>query len=371
MDESELKIGRPRVKKSLDGGLKRYIRVFTSNFDIFSIVKGRVVSRLYWGRSNAYKFISHFIVLFLTVIIIISGVINNITYEQSKVFNLGSNPYLQNDLLHQGTSINSVIARDPNAGSVTSVKYTVKEGDTLESIAKEYNLRPDTIRWASRDVMNPFTNKIEVGWRLTIPELDGVLYKVKDNQTLEDIIKETSVTNAESNFFNIVEFNGLKPPYNVSGFEYIFIPEGNLIPTNEESLPDIPRGILTNPLSNPSCNGYIISRGFLPYHNGVDMALYQGCPIRSVANGVVEYAGWGNAGQGYYVKINHGGGIKTEYFHGNGEIWVKAGDSVSQDQEIMMMGSTGNSTGPHVHFILWKDGIAVDPLPFVPYEPIY
>ena len=82
-------------------------------------------------------------------------------------------------------------------------------------------------------------------------------------------------------------------------------------------------------------------------------------------NGTVIYSGWSSGGEGYNVRIDHGGGIVTHYYHGNGELYVKAGDKVQQGQPIMYMGTTGNSTGVHLHFSLFYKGRAIDPAPYV------
>ncbi len=129
---------------------------------------------------------------------------------------------------------------------------------------------------------------------------------------------------------------------------------------------DIPRGVFSNPLSHPGCAGYTYSRGFTGYHRGVDLAKGSGCPIRAIATGKVEYAGWSPLA-GFNVRIDHGGGITSIYMHGNGTFWVNAGDRVQQGQEIMYMGTTGNSTGVHLHVELRKDGYAVNPAGFIPY----
>jgi len=338
----------------------------------FDIYKKNLVSKMFWGRSATYKNFSHFFMFFTTFLIAISGIairISEINANTSTFLN-DVDSFATDDILHQGGSISTVLAQTSETGlNLQTQQHVVKKGEDLESIAKEYGVSIDTIRWASKDVVSPFTNKVDEGVTLTIPEINGVLYEVRAGQDLDSVIAETSLNNDEANRFNIIEFNALTPPYELTAGEKIFIPDGNLKRVGPEgSVADIPLGVFSDPLSHPRCNGYYMSRGFTWYHNGVDLAKWDGCPIRAIANGIVEYAGWASAGQGYMVRINHGGGIKTEYFHGNGQYWVKAGDKVNQNDEIMHMGSTGYSTGTHLHLILWKDGIAVDPSTFVPHK---
>jgi murein DD-endopeptidase MepM/ murein hydrolase activator NlpD len=332
--------------------------------------KRRLVNRMFWGRSSYHKNISHIVMITITLSIAITGLVSKISAISSSSSDLkGELSIGTDDLLQQGSSLQATVLSEANGATIKTSKYTVQKGETLESIAQSNGVTTDTIRWASGDIPELFfSNRIEEGWILTIPEINGVLYKVRPGQTLDQVIAETSSTYSESNRFNIIEFNTLKAPYDLKGIDKLFIPDGNLKQIGPDGkLDEIPKGVFIDPLSHADCAGYSFSRGFLPYHNGIDLARWPGCPISSVANGIVDYAGWANGGQGYMVRVDHGGGIKTEYFHGNGEIWVKPGERVQQGQPLMMMGSTGNSTGVHLHFILWKDGVEVNPRPYVPY----
>jgi murein DD-endopeptidase MepM/ murein hydrolase activator NlpD len=100
------------------------------------------------------------------------------------------------------------------------------------------------------------------------------------------------------------------------------------------------------------------------FHNGIDLANVWGTPLLASDGGVVEYAGWCDCGLGYYVKIDHGNGFKTVYGH-MAEPWVATGEAVGQGEPIGAMGSTGNSTGPHVHFMIELNGSTVDPLGYL------
>lgn len=98
-------------------------------------------------------------------------------------------------------------------------------------------------------------------------------------------------------------------------------------------------------------------------HNGTDFGAPTGTPVRSVASGVVEYAGV-SGGHGNFVKIRHDGGIQTSYSHLS-RIHVKRGQRVNQGQRIGRVGSTGMSTGPHLHYQMWKNGKFVDAMKVV------
>jgi murein DD-endopeptidase MepM/ murein hydrolase activator NlpD len=101
------------------------------------------------------------------------------------------------------------------------------------------------------------------------------------------------------------------------------------------------------------------------YHNGVDLAADAYTPLMAADGGTVEYSGWCDCGLGYYVKIDHGNGFKTLYGHMAEPPWVAAGESVAQGDIIGPVGSTGISTGPHVHFIVEVNGVAQDPLAYL------
>ncbi|GAA6133827.1 M23 family metallopeptidase [Oceaniserpentilla sp. 4NH20-0058] len=103
--------------------------------------------------------------------------------------------------------------------------------------------------------------------------------------------------------------------------------------------------------------------GRLAWHGGVDFAGKSGSDIVSVASGVVTWAAK-RYGYGLLVEVNHGNGYKTRYAHCN-EITVKVGDVVRKDQVVALMGSTGRSTGPHVHFEVYKNGRTVDPAAYI------
>ena len=103
--------------------------------------------------------------------------------------------------------------------------------------------------------------------------------------------------------------------------------------------------------------------GYSAVHKGLDFAGPEGTRVISVAAGLVTFAGQ-RAGFGEMVEINHGNGLATRYCH-NERLLVKPGDMVRKGQELALMGSTGHSTGPHLHFEVLKNGAQVDPLRFI------
>jgi murein DD-endopeptidase MepM/ murein hydrolase activator NlpD len=110
-----------------------------------------------------------------------------------------------------------------------------------------------------------------------------------------------------------------------------------------------------------------ITTYFSGWHNGIDIANSVGTPVRAAQAGVVTMSGWDNSGYGYMVRIDHGNGMQTLYGHAS-RLVVRAGESVDKGQLIMLMGSTGRSTGSHVHFSIFQGGgySGLNPLRFLP-----
>jgi hypothetical protein len=154
---------------------------------------------------------------------------------------------------------------------------------------------------------------------------------------------------------------------------------GNQLASREQQLGVLENMILTRELNKqvypegrPVEEGWISSyfgrradpfTGYSAVHKGVDFAGAEGTKVTAVAAGLVTYAG-DRSGYGQMVEINHGNGLATRYCH-NEQILVKQGDMVRKGQDLALMGSTGRSTGPHVHFEVLKNGVQVDPLRFI------
>ena len=139
----------------------------------------------------------------------------------------------------------------------------------------------------------------------------------------------------------------------------------NLILTRELNKQVYPEG---RPVSQGFISSYFGQRadpftGYTAVHKGLDFAGPEGTKVSAVAAGLVTFAG-DRPGFGEMVEINHGNGLATRYCH-NEKLLVKQGDMVRKGQEISLMGSTGHSTGPHLHFEVLKNGIQVDPLRFI------
>jgi murein DD-endopeptidase MepM/ murein hydrolase activator NlpD len=139
----------------------------------------------------------------------------------------------------------------------------------------------------------------------------------------------------------------------------------NLILTRELNKQVYPEG---RPVEEGFISSYFGRRadpftGYTAVHKGLDFAAPEGTQVSSVAAGLVTFAGE-RAGYGQMVEITHGNGLSTRYAH-NEKLLVKQGDMVSKGQAVSLIGSTGHSTGPHLHFEVLRDGAPVDPLRFI------
>jgi len=236
------------------------------------------------------------------------------------------------------------IAASENSGGEISV-YTVREGDALSQIAEMYGVTTNTILWAN-DISK--ASAIQPGDTLVILPIVGVRHVVKDGDTLSTILEKY-----DADYDEVLAYNNLTSEHTLSVGDELMIPGGEIntpqkvaarpAPTKSSGVAS--KGALVHPLP-----GSVRTQGIHGY-NGVDLAAPYGTPIRAAASGEVivsKPSGW-NGGYGTYIVIRHSNGTQTLYSH-NSSNTVSAGDYVTQGQTIGYVGSTGRSTGNHVHF---------------------
>ena len=236
------------------------------------------------------------------------------------------------------------------------VEHIVQTGETLSDIAKQYNIDVDTIAG-----VNSLTsvNKLSVGQKLKILTIKGALHVVKQGENLWDIAKSYKV-----DVDKIVATNNLADPEKLQLKQELVIPGAKQRTTTKSTTSKAivsASGKLQRAFSWP-LRGRVSSTFGMRWgrmHEGIDIAVSTGTPVRAAAAGRVTYAGW-LGGYGYLVKVSHSGGVETRYGH-NSRILVKVGQSVDVGQILARSGNTGNSTGPHVHFEIRKNGKAVNP----------
>jgi murein DD-endopeptidase MepM/ murein hydrolase activator NlpD len=224
--------------------------------------------------------------------------------------------------------------------------YVVRKGDTLASIAKLFGVSTNTIVWAN-DIKK---GVIQEGQTLIILPVSGVKHVVAKGDTIASLAKKYKADKAE-----IASFNGKEEDDVLAIGETIIIPDGEVAPAAA------PVSRVRNPYrggSGPTYDGYYMrpiiggmkTQGIHGY-NGVDLADRVGAPVFAAAAGTVIIAksyGW-NGGYGEYIVIQHDNNTQTLYAHLSG-VSVSEGESVSRGQLIGLIGSTGKSTGSHLHF---------------------
>ena len=223
--------------------------------------------------------------------------------------------------------------------------YVVHEGDTLSQIAEMFDVSVNTIIWAN-DLKRG--GSVRTGQTLVILPVSGVQYEVKKGDTLKSIAAKYKADEEE-----IASFNDIKEGYRLVVGETIIIPGGE-VPYAPTSAPKGSRVVQGS--GGPSYEGYYLrpvsgtqSQGLHGY-NGIDIAAPAGTPVYASASGEVllSRTGW-NGGYGNYIVISHNNGTQTLYAHNSGNI-VYAGQRVFQGQVIGYVGTTGRTTGPHLHF---------------------
>jgi murein DD-endopeptidase MepM/ murein hydrolase activator NlpD len=239
---------------------------------------------------------------------------------------------------------------------VTYISYRIKKGDMIGIIAENYGVSQDTL--ISMNGINN-TRAVQIGSYVKIPSLSGIRYTVRqDGETIESIAKKYEVEPQVCSEVNHVSFT--EP---LKAGAAVFVPGGKL---DAITLAEINGDLFRNPLRSAfrytDYYGWRRSpfTGARSYHTGIDMAAPRGTPIYAAMVGVVVTAGW-SATYGNYVIISHHSGYRTLYGHMD-RISVSVGRSVSTSTKIGTVGNTGLSTGPHLHFTVYKNSSTVNPI---------
>lgn len=283
-----------------------------------------------------------------------------------------NNPFISS-FERSASSQASVISYNPYENSLATivsakprdkiVDHEVLGGETLASIAKKFDVSVDTIKWAN----NLKTDIIKPGQILKIPPVTGVVHKVASGDNVYSIAKKykTDAQNIVNFPFN--DFSDLDT-FTLTPGQILYVPNGLI----EEEKPRIPStgffaqiqaGVRGS--SNfiwPTSGG--ITQYPVWYHMAVDIANGASPAILASDTGTVTYAGCVRYGYGCSIIVNHANGYETLYAHLS-SIGVSPGQAVGQGQQIGFMGSTGRSTGTHLHFEVRSGGVLLNPLNFL------
>ena len=345
----------PTVQKRLKKGLKEKISIFLGAFAFRFILPAIFLSTPFLANAGLLSFISD---LFSS-----SGV--GTETQLVSALNSQTMPLLQaavnaNPILAQGGGDITIIGEEAllpetgPSGSLANVDssashghisvYIVRSGDTLSGIAKMFGVSVNTIAW-NNDIQR---GVIRPGQTLVILPISGVQHTVKKGDTVVSVAKFYKADVTE-----VLQYNDLSEGAALAVGSVIIIPDGELAPVATSPVTSNLRGA-----GGPSYQGYYIrpiiggvkTQGLHGY-NGVDLKNYSGAPVLASAAGEVIVArdgGW-NGGYGSYVVISHANGTQTLYGHLSA-VFVYVGQEAVQGQVVGNLGSTGKSTGPHLHF---------------------
>ncbi len=245
-----------------------------------------------------------------------------------------------------------------------TIKYIVRPGESINGLGTDFGLTTLTIKHAN----NLSSNTLKVGQELRIPPIDGLFVTVERNDALstianryhvkvDDIIKYNNISKDDPIFAGnellipgaIVSASS-SPTYSKSG--NISVPNFNPVPYS---------GKFVWPTSSPT---HYLSQGYRLWHRAIDLPRTNGWGIYASAPGIIQTRTV-RGGYGNLIIINHGNGWSTYYAHLS-EYKVQPGQYVEQGQLVGIMGNTGRSTGPHLHFEIRQNGVPLNPLSYLP-----
>ncbi len=268
----------------------------------------------------------------------------------------------------------------PTRPRTEPVEYEVVAGDAVFSIAKKYNISPESVLWANFDVLRDDPHSLDVGQVLRIPPTTGILYEWKEGDTLDGVARDfrASVDDILSWSGNRLDFTNPE----IDPGEMVMIPDGRR-EFQQWVVPTIPvgrAGVYANFPGGceitgggffgggwfqwPTDNRFLSGNDYWSGHLAIDIAAATGHPIYAADAGVVVFSGW-LGGYGNMIMIDHRNGYHTLYAHLS-SMNVACGESVGQGRIIGRAGSTGNSTGPHLHFEVRYMGGFINPWTVLP-----
>jgi murein DD-endopeptidase MepM/ murein hydrolase activator NlpD len=286
--------------------------------------------------------------------------------------------------MYMGGGKSSVLARQANMATVMRPRtrlevthYTVQTGDTVFGIAAKFDIEPETVLWGNYDVLEDDPHLLRPGQELVILPVDGTYYQWQEGDQLESVAASFGVELGV-----ILEWPGNKiDPANpeIAVGDWLIVPEGRR-PFKQWFVPTIARGqagvgeaygpggcsgsytgvIGTGGFIWPTVNHTISGNDYWSGHLAIDIAAGAGAPIWAADSGVVVFAGWSTVGYGNMVMLDHGNGWQTVYAHLS-QVNAACGQSILQGGSLGLAGSTGNSTGPHLHFEVRYQGGFINP----------
>jgi len=264
--------------------------------------------------------------------------------------------------------LNTIIPNRPRVGITT---YKVKPGDNLFVIAEKYGVKPETVLWGNYDVLKDNPQLLSPDQELVILPTDGVYYEWKTGDTLAGVAaafktEPDAILNWPGNRLDLVDV--AQGNLNIEAGTWLIVPGGRR-ELKDWGPPAITRSnpaaaayygsgycgkvyegaIGTGSFVWPTTGNYLSGYDYSAIHPGIDIAGSVGNAVFAADSGVVVFAGWSEFGYGYMIVLDHGTGWQTAYGHLSA-VGVTCGQSVGIGTVIGAVGSTGNSSGAHLHF---------------------
>lgn len=279
-----------------------------------------------------------------------------------------------------------IVSDDEATKSLTAnkneaIEYEIKEGDTLFQIALDYDMSLEELLKANPTLTE--TTPLKIGSKInltaSVPLLSVITYEkavynevvpkkvetIQNNneyKTYKKVISEGKDGSKEVTA-KITKVNGVEQKRDVLSEKILVEPTVEKVEVGTLNTPPKKAiGSFIYPTNGRFSSGYGYRWGTM--HYGIDLASPSGTPIKASDGGTVTFAGWNNGGYGYMVKIDHGNGFETVYAH-DSKVAVKVGQKVAQGEVIAYVGSTGDSTGNHLHFEIIKNGVHQNPLNYL------
>jgi hypothetical protein len=272
-------------------------------------------------------------------------------------------------------------------GRTEVIQYTVEAGDTIFGIAEKFGLTPETVLWANRYVIGDTPDGLSIGVELFILPMDGVYHRWSEGEGLNGVssfygVSPDVIVNYPGNNLDQDLVGDYANP-NIAPGTMLVVPGGKrptvawIVPRDSPAsgnsylgpgacggilYGDVGTGTFTWPTTEKWLSGYDYNP---PVHNGLDFAGRSGFSIFASDSGVIVYSGWSDRGYGNLIVIDHDRGWQTFYAHLLDGSMLPCGSNVQKGQLIALMGSTGMSTGPHLHFEMRLNGYPVNPWQFL------
>ena len=346
----------------------RYLknRIYTP-FSTFETAKDVIVGGLYKDRGKKARPILHLGAVGLSFAVVMLG---PRLFEQSQV----ASDERRGNVLAAATedvSFYTMQAEEVRAlrgGEVMT--HEIKDEETLEGIAAQYGLQKETVMWENNLKENA---TLTTGQQLKILPIDGIRHKVAKGETVASIGKKYGLEDAQTQAIVDFPFNNFvnDETFELAPGQYLMIPGG--VKPEEKSVtpsatfartmtPDAGTVNATGSFIWPASG--MITQGYSFYHKAIDIANNTSPPILAADSGVVITSGWTSSGYGNHIIIDHGNGSKTLYANLSA-LSDSEGQSVIRGDVIGIMGTTGRSTGIHLHFEIRQDDVLLNPLSYL------